>query len=98
MTLTAGFLIWCAVLAAVAVLPSWTGAAVGIVIAGIALPLPAWIDASPLSRGLLACFLGATFIRAIDLSSAGTVAGFRARLAHLCAYFDTRKVQRVSRG
>jgi hypothetical protein len=96
MTLTAGILIWFAVLAAVAMIPAWTG--VGVVIAGIALPLPAWIDASPLSRGLLACFLGATFIRAIDLSSAGTVVGFRARLAHLCSYFDTQKVQRVSRG
>jgi len=96
MTLTAGILIWCAVAAVVAMLPASTGPGPGILIAGIALPLPAWIDASPLGRGLLACFLGATFFRAIDLSSAGTV-GFSARLAHLFAYFDVKKVRRVPR-
>jgi hypothetical protein len=65
--------------------------------AGLLLPLPAFVAASPMARLLLACVLGATFVRAVDLGRAWAAGGCGARLARLCAYFDPDGVKRGPR-
>jgi hypothetical protein len=95
MSLTAGIAVLCAELLLVASLTSHrSGARAAFVLAAILLPLSAFVGASPLSRGLLACFAAAIFIRAADLMFAPPIDSFRVRLAHICAYFDIGKLQR----
>lgn len=99
MTLSAGIATWCAALLVVAYLSERpAGARVAFLVAALILPLPAFVKAPALSRLLLACFVGASFIRAADLLRAPPTSGFRARLALLCAYFDTRLVRQRARG
>jgi hypothetical protein len=96
-SLGAGVAAWggeLAILAALAAHP--TGARLGVVAAGLLLPLPAFVTASPLARLLLACVLGATFVRAADLAPRPT-AGNLARLAALCTLFDPGRVGRRAR-
>ena len=97
MNIAVGVGVWVAeilILAATSARPF--GAWMGVVFASILLPLPVFVSAPPLVRCLLACFLGATLVRALDLAARSPMAGFLQRLAHLCAYFDTRQVQRRS--
>jgi hypothetical protein len=95
MTLAAGIATWCAALVLIALLSARpAGARAGLFVAVLLLPLPVFVKAAPLSRLLLACFVGASFFRAADFWRAPPAGGFRTRLAFLCAYFDASLVTR----
>jgi Membrane bound O-acyl transferase family len=97
-TLYAGIAVWCAEMVIVAVLSAHPiGARVGVLVAGLFLPLPFFVTASPLSRCLLICFMGVPLLGATELMLAPPIAGFRAQLAHIWAYFGTRRVTRRAR-
>jgi hypothetical protein len=98
MTLSAGIAMWGAELMLVACLSaSPAGARVGFLVSALFLPLPAFVNASPLGRCLLACFVGATFVCAAEYRRIPAGARFHTRLALLGAYFDPRQVSRRAR-
>jgi len=74
-----------------------TGARTGSFMAGLFLAVPCFIEASPLSRGLLMCCMAAPFLAAAALVLAPPIANFRARLAYLLSWCGTRQVKRRAR-
>jgi hypothetical protein len=98
MTLAAGIAILCMEAVFIAgVSATAVGATIAVASAAVMLPLAAFVEASPLSRLLLACGSGAVLIRAADLKFAAPIAAFIGRLAHVCSYVDTRKIAWRSR-
>jgi membrane bound O-acyltransferase family protein len=98
MTLHAGIAAWCADMVLVLVLSAQPiGARVGVLMAGLFLAVPCFVWAAPLPRGLLMCFMSLPFAAAAALVLAPPIIGFRARLAHLCAWCGKRQVKRHTR-
>jgi len=74
------------------------GARAGVLLAGLCLAVPCLVRTAPLNGLLLAVFLCVPFLAAAGLLRVRPLAGFWARLAHLCAWSDTCPVQRCARG
>ena len=73
-----------------------TGARTGALLAGLFLAIPCFMEASPLSRGLLMCCMAAPFLAAAALVLVPPIANFRARLAYLFSWCGTRQVKRCA--
>jgi len=98
-TLPAGIAAWFADALLVGVLSANPiGARVGVLMAGLFLAVPCLVGTAPLNGLLLAFFLCVPFLAAAGLLTVQPGIGFRARLAHLCAWSDTYPVQRRARG
>lgn len=65
--------------------------------AGLFLAVPCFLDAPPLSRGLLMCCMAAPYLAAAALVLAPPFADFRARLAYLLSWCGARHVKRRAR-
>jgi hypothetical protein len=74
------------------------GARAAVLMAGLCLAVPCLVDTAPLNGLLLAAFLCVPFLAAAGLLTVPPMAGFRERLAHLCAWSDTYPLQRRARG
>jgi hypothetical protein len=73
------------------------GARVGVLMAGLFMAIPCFVGTVPLNGLLLAAFLCVPFLAAAGLLNAQPMGGFRARLAHICAWSDTYPMQRRAR-
>ena len=73
------------------------GARVGVLMAGLFMAIPCFVWTAPLNVLLLAGFLCVPFLAAAGLLNVQPIVGFRARLAHLCAWSDTYPLQRRAR-
>ncbi|MDB6110841.1 MAG: uncharacterized protein JWR69_2591 [Pedosphaera sp.] len=94
-TLPAGIAAWCVDMVFVLILSAHpAGARAGVLMAGLLVAVPCFVQASPLPRCLLMCFMGVPFIAAAALVLAPPIPGFQARLAHLCSWCATRQVRR----
>lgn len=69
---------------------SRTGARVGVVLALLMLPIPAFVAAPPFARALLGVAFFLIVVRAFDMVRDGPPGGFARRLLHLVAIVDTR--------
>ncbi|MDR3459843.1 MAG: MBOAT family protein [Verrucomicrobiae bacterium] len=74
-----------------------TGARVAVLMAGLFMAVPCFVRTAPLYGLLLAGFLCVPFLAAAGLLMVLPMAGWRARLAHLCAWSDTYPLQRCTR-
>lgn len=74
-----------------------TGARVGVLMAGLFMAIPFFVWTAPLNGLLLASFLSVPFLATAGLLNVQPIVGFRARLAHLCAWSDTYPLQRRAR-
>jgi hypothetical protein len=93
-----GIAAWCADALLVLVLSANPiGARVGVLMAGLFMAVPCFVGTAPLNGLLLACFMGVPFLAAAGLLNVQPIAGFRARLGHVCAWSDTYPVQRCAR-
>src|SRR4051812_40311862 len=63
-------------------------ARVGALISGLFMAVPCFVRETPLTRLLLACFMCLPLAAATALILTPPIAGFRARLAHLCGWSD----------
>jgi hypothetical protein len=70
----------------------------GILIAGASLAVPCFLQASPLSRGLLMCCMMFPFAVASAPLFAPPNAGFRGRLTYFFSWMGTQKIQRRACG
>src|ERR1700722_1894746 len=85
--LPVGIVAWCVDMALILILSAQpTCARTGCLLAGLFLAVPCFIEASPLSRGLLMCCMAAPFLAAAALALAPPIANFRARLAYLLSW------------
>jgi hypothetical protein len=73
------------------------GARVGVLMAGLFMAIPCFVWTAPLNGLFLACFMCVPFLAAAGLLMIQPIVGFRARLAHLCAWSDTYPLQRRAR-
>jgi hypothetical protein len=73
------------------------GARVGVLMAGLFLAMPSFVGIAPVYGLLLAGFMSVPFLAAAGLLIVQPITGFRARLAHLCAWSDTYHMQRHER-
>jgi hypothetical protein len=73
------------------------GARVGVLMAGLFMAIPFFVWTAPLNGLLLAGFMSVPFLSAAGLLNVQPIVGFRARLAHLCAWSDTYPLQRRAR-
>ena len=73
------------------------GARVGVLLAGLFMAIPRYVSAAPLNVLLLLGFLGVPFLAAAGLLTVQPMAGFRARLAYICAWSDTYPLRRCAR-
>jgi len=97
-TLPTGIAAWFAdALLVVVLAANPIGARVGVLMAGLFMAIPCLVWTAPLNVLLLAGFLSVPFLAAAGLLSFQPNAGFRARLAHLCAWSDTYPLQRRAR-
>src|SRR5579859_660442 len=97
-TLPVGIVAWCVDMALVLILSAHSmGARTGSLMAGVFLAVPCFIEGTPLSRGLLMCFMGAPFLAAAALAGAPPLQGFLARLAYLCSGCGSWQVKRQAR-
>jgi len=86
LTLPVGIVAWCVDLVLVLILSAHSlGARIGSIMAGLFLAVPCFIEASPLSRGLLMGCMAAAFLAAAALAGAPPLQGFLPRLAYLCS-------------
>jgi hypothetical protein len=94
-TVYAGIAIWfLGVMLALGLSSTAVGARSATVLAGLFAAVPVFVDASPLSRLLLACFMGLNLIAAATFTLVPPIADVRARLAHLCSWCGTRRIER----
>ena len=97
-TLHTGIAAWFAdALLVVALSANPIGARVGVLMAGLFMAIPCFVGTAPLNGLLLASFLSVPFLAAAGLLIVQPIVGFRARLAHLCAWSDTYPLQRRAR-
>lgn len=73
------------------------GARVGVLMAGLFMAIPCFVSTAPLNDLFLAGFMCVPFLAAAGLLIVQPIVGFRARLAHLCAWSDTYPLQRRAR-
>ena len=73
------------------------GARVGVLMAGLFMAVPFFVWTAPLNALFLAGFMCGPFLAGAGLLMVQPMAGFRARLAHLCAWSDTYPLQRRAR-
>ena len=97
-TLQAGIAAWFADALLVLVLSANPiGARAGVLMAGLFMAIPFFVWTAPLNGLLLAGFMSVPFLSAAGLLNVQPIVGFRARLAHLCAWSDTYPLQRRAR-
>jgi len=94
-TLPIGIVAWCVDMVLVLILSAHPmGARTGSFMAGLFLAVPCFMEASPLARGLLMCFMAAPFLAAAALVGIQPLHGFLARLAYLCSWCGIWQVKR----
>lgn len=97
-SLRGGIAGWCIAMAAVLILASSPiSARVGVLVAGLFLAVPCFVQASPLPRGVLMCVMGLPFVVAAELVFVEPTTGLRARLAHLGNWRGRPATQRRAR-
>jgi hypothetical protein len=97
-TLDAGIAAWFADALLVLVLSANPiGARAGVLMAGLFMAVPWFVGTAPLIVLLLGGLLSVPFLAAAGLLKVQPIAGFRARLAHVCAWSDTYPLQRRAR-
>lgn len=69
----------------------------GVLLAGLFMAIPSFLDAPPLFRGWLMCGMFIPLVLACIPVLAPSVTGFRARLALLCSWDHTRELKRRPR-
>lgn len=94
-TLQFGIVAWCVAVVSALVLPgSPGGARVGVLVAGLLMAVPCHVRATPLSRGMLMCFMGLPFAAAVASMLAPSKGSIRERLGYLATWCGTREVKR----
>ena len=97
-TLLAAIAVWCAEAVLVLILSgNPIGARIGVLLAGLLLAVPFLVRAAPLPRFLLIAFMILPFAATVALVLAPPIAGFRARLAHLCDCCGKCQAKRLPR-
>ena len=97
-TLSTGIAAWFADALLVVVLSANPiSARAGVLMAGLFMAVPCFVGTAPLNGLFLAGFMFVPFLAAAGLLMVQPIAGFRARLARLCAWSDTYPVQRRAR-
>jgi hypothetical protein len=98
LTISVGIVAWCVDLVLVLILSAHSmGVQIGSFIAGLFLAVPCFVDASPLSRGLLMGLMCVPFLAAAALMGDPPVQGFLPRLAYLCSGCGRWQVKRQAR-
>lgn len=93
-----GIMAWCLGMALVLVCWAHPGAArFGVLLAGLFMAVPCFLNAAPLFRGWLMCGMFLPLILASIPVLAPSVTGFRARLMLLCSWDHTRELKRSPR-